>query len=103
MSTQIQPQRHEDGEPPPHRIQITRSAPERWGTLIPAFGKNALRVVGDVFSLDGVFDFHVAKLFGIKNFATIQALDEFTVFVAGYDTNPGVFAGGSHRSIFERK
>ena len=62
-----------------------------------------LSFVFHVFCLDGVFDFHIAKLFGIKDFATIQALDKFSVFVAGYDTNPGMFAGGSHRSLFEWK
>jgi hypothetical protein len=42
------------------------------------------------------------KLFGIKDFATFQALNEFTVFVAGYDSNPGVSAGGRHRSNFKQ-
>lgn len=60
-------------------------------------------VVRDLFGFDGVFDFHVAKFFGIKYFATFQALDEFAFFVAGNDSNPWVFAGGSHRSYIEEK
>jgi len=66
----------------------------------PSDSRGGLSFVFYVFCLDGVFDFHIAKLFGIKDFATIQALDEFSVFVAGYDTNPGMFAGDSHRSLF---
>jgi hypothetical protein len=62
-----------------------------------------LGVVRELFGVGGVFNFHVAKLFGIKDFTTIQTLDKFRVFVAGYDSNPGVFAGGSHRSFFYRK
>ena len=50
------------------------------------------------FRFGGFFNLHVAKLFGVKDFATIQALDEFRVFVPGNDAYPGVSAGGCHRS-----
>jgi len=40
------------------------------------------------------------KLFGIKDFATLQALDKLRVFVSGNDSYPGVFAGGCHRIGF---
>ncbi len=42
----------------------------------------------DLFGLDGVFDFHVTKLFGIKDFATIQALDEFSCLRRGKRFEP---------------
>jgi hypothetical protein len=59
---------------------------------------DGLFVVGLVLGLlDGLFDHHVVKLFGIKDFATLQALDELGVFVSGNDSYPGVFAGGCHR------
>jgi hypothetical protein len=51
-----------------------------------------------VFGFGGLFDFHVVKLFGIKDFATFQALDELRVFVPGNNSYPGVFASGGHRS-----
>jgi hypothetical protein len=50
------------------------------------------------FRFGGLFNLHVAKLFGVKDFATIQALDEFGVFVPGNDAYPRVLAGGCHRS-----
>ena len=50
----------------------------------------------------GFFDRHIMELFGIKDFATFQALDEFTVFVPGDDSYPGVFAGGRH-GLYELK
>ena len=40
------------------------------------------------------------KLFGIKDFATLQALDKLRVFVSGNASYPGVFAGGCHRIGF---
>jgi|HubBroStandDraft_1064217.scaffolds.fasta_scaffold74434_3 hypothetical protein len=60
-------------------------------------------VVFGVFSISGVFDLHVTKLFGVKDFATFQALNELTVFVAGNDSNPGVSADGRHRSYIKRE
>jgi hypothetical protein len=60
-------------------------------------------VVFKVFGISGVFDLHVTKLFGVKDFATFQALNEFTVFVAGNDSNPGVSADGRHRSYIKRE
>ena len=38
------------------------------------------------------------KLFGIKDFATLQALDKFSVFVPGNDSYLGMFADGGHLS-----
>jgi hypothetical protein len=48
------------------------------------------------FRLSRFFDFHVMKLFRIKDIATFQALDVFCVFVPGDNSNPWVFAGGNH-------
>jgi hypothetical protein len=45
------------------------------------------------------FNLHVVKLFGVKDFATLQALDIFGVLVPGDDSYPGMFAGGCHRFI----
>jgi hypothetical protein len=44
----------------------------------------------------GLFNLHVAELFGVKDLATFQALDKFGVFVPGNDSYPGVFADGGH-------
>jgi hypothetical protein len=52
------------------------------------------------FWLGGFFNLHVAELFGVKDLATIQALDKFTVFVPGNDAYPGVLADGCHRSWY---
>jgi len=35
------------------------------------------------------FNLHIAKLFGVKDLATIQALDKFRVFVPGNDSYSG--------------
>jgi hypothetical protein len=51
---------------------------------------------GCFFRTGGLFDFHVAELVGVKNFATLLALDEFSVFVPGNDAYLGVFAEGCH-------
>jgi len=48
----------------------------------------------------GVFDLHIAKFFGIENFATLEALDEFFVFVPGNYAYSGVFTGACHRYYF---
>jgi len=45
----------------------------------------------------GLFNLHVAELVGVKDLATLQALDIFGVFVPGNDSYPGVFADGGHR------
>ncbi len=37
----------------------------------------------------GFFNLHIAKLFGVKDLATIQALDKFRVFVPGNDSYLG--------------
>lgn len=47
------------------------------------------------------FDYHVVKFFGIKDFATFQALDELRVFVPRDDAYPGMFAGRCHRDRFK--
>ena len=64
----------------------------------PSDSRGGLSFVFYVFDLDGVFDFHIAKLFGIKDFAALKTLDKLGVFVAGDDSNLRVSAGGSHRS-----
>ena len=43
-----------------------------------------------------LFNFHVAKLFRVKYFATLQAFDKLAVFVPGDDTYLRVFAEGWH-------
>jgi hypothetical protein len=55
-------------------------------------------LVRGVLRFDGFFDFHVVKLFGIKDFATFQTLDKLRVFVSGNNSYSRVFAGGGHRS-----
>jgi len=45
----------------------------------------------------GFFNLHVTELFGVKDLATLQALDKLRVFVPGNDSYPGVFADGGHR------
>jgi hypothetical protein len=53
--------------------------------------------VQGVLWFGGFFNLHVAELLGVKDLATLQALDKFCVFVPGNDTYPGVLAGGCHR------
>jgi len=55
------------------------------------------KIVAGFLRLDGFFDLHVSKLFGVKDLATIHALDKLSVFVPGYDSYPGVFADDWHR------
>src|ERR1019366_875983 len=50
------------------------------------------------FSLDGFLNLHIAKLFGVKDFATFQALNIFSIFVPGHNTHSWVFADGGHFS-----
>jgi hypothetical protein len=66
----------------------------------PGAREQALGVFQAGFWFGGLFDLHVAKLFGVKDLATIQALDEFGVFVPGNYAYPGVSAGGCHRSWY---
>jgi len=54
------------------------------------------------FGLRRVLNFHVAKLFGVKNFATFQALDEFGVLVAGDDAYFGMSADCGHHVLSQR-
>ena len=49
-----------------------------------------------MFCLDGFFDLHVMKLFGIKDFATLQAFDKFNVLMPGDNAHSRVFADGRH-------
>ena len=48
-------------------------------------------IVGGFLRFDGFFDLHVPKLIGVKDLATIHALDKLSVFVPGNDSDPGVF------------
>jgi hypothetical protein len=67
----------------------------------PINRKRMLLVLSQVVRrLGGLFNGHVIKLFGIKDFTTLQALDKLRVFVSGNDSYPGVFAGGRHRIGF---
>jgi hypothetical protein len=50
------------------------------------------------FCFGGLFNLHVAKLLGVKDLATILALDIFGVIMPGNYAYPGVSAGGCHRS-----
>ena len=43
------------------------------------------------------FALHILVLDGVEDLAARLALDELCIFVAGDDTDDGVFAGGSHR------
>jgi hypothetical protein len=49
------------------------------------------------FPFGRFLDGHVVEFFGIEDVATFEAFDIFGVFVAGYNSNPWVFAGGNHR------
>jgi hypothetical protein len=55
-------------------------------------------IVRGILRFGGFFDFHITKLFGIKDFATFQTLDELRVFVPGHNAYSWVFADGCHRS-----
>jgi len=57
-----------------------------------------LGIVLEILGTSRFFDLHIAKLFGIEDFATLQALDKLGVFVPGNDPDSGMFAGGCHRS-----
>lgn len=43
-----------------------------------------------------LFNFHVVKLFRVKDFAAFQALDKFDIIMPGNDADAGVFANGGH-------
>jgi hypothetical protein len=58
--------------------------------------------VQGVLWFSGFFNLHVPKLLGVKDLATLQALDELGVFVPGNDTYPGMLADGCHRFGFGR-
>src|SRR5580693_8104384 len=58
----------------------------------------SLRIVLEIFSTGSLFNLHIAKLFGIEDFATLQALDKLGVFVPRNYPDSGMFAGGCHRS-----
>ena len=51
----------------------------------------------DIFLIGDLFDRHVVKFLGVKDFAAFQALNKLCVFVSGDDSYPGVFANGRHR------
>jgi hypothetical protein len=57
-----------------------------------------LGIVREIFRSSRVFNLHIAKLFGIEDLATFQALDILGVVVPGNDPDLGVSAGGCHRS-----
>jgi hypothetical protein len=55
-----------------------------------------LCVLRGVLCFSALFDLHVAELLGVKDLATLQALDILGVFVPGNDTYPWVLADGCH-------
>jgi len=65
-------------------------------------GFSFLDVDGGFLRIGVFFDLHIAELFGVKDLATLQALDKLGVFVPGNNTYFGVFADGCHRfcSVF---
>jgi hypothetical protein len=52
------------------------------------------------FCIDGLFELHISKLFGVKDFATFHALNKLGVFVPGNYAYPGMFADGCHLSFY---
>jgi hypothetical protein len=52
-----------------------------------------------LFGLDGFFDLHIVKFFGVKDFATLQTLDKLGVVVPGDNTHSWVFADRCHRFL----
>jgi hypothetical protein len=80
---------------------------ERGGPILSwpaARAISGLLVVRDRFFLVGGFlNHHVVKFIGVKDFATFQAFDIFSVVVPGNNSYPRVFAGGNHRSFLSSK
>jgi hypothetical protein len=58
-------------------------------------------VIWDGFLVSDLFNRHVLKLVGVKNFATLHALDVLGVVVPGDNSYPGMFAGGRHRIVIQ--
>ena len=58
-----------------------------------------LSVVGDVLCFSGLFNLHVSEFLSVKNFATLQALDIFRIFMSGDDSYFGMFTGGCHQYL----
>ena len=63
------------------------------------FPQPVLLVLG-FLRFGGFLKLHVAKLIGVKDLATLHALDILGVFVPGNDTYLGVLADGCHRFGF---
>jgi len=59
-----------------------------------------LFVVQSFLRFSGFFNLHIAELLGVKDLATLHALDILGVFVPGNDTYLGVLADGCHRFGF---
>ena len=94
--------RRAGGQRPPATAPIGHSAPghRTASKRVPARRLKASSGDYRPLALPSVFfNLHVAKLFGVKDFATLQALDILGVFVPGDDSYPGVFAGGCHRFV----
>jgi hypothetical protein len=79
------------------RVAASRRSGEwKLGRAVAAIVRS-LFVVRNFLWFGGFLDLHVAKFLGVKDVATLQALDKFGVFVPGNDTYPGVLADGCHR------
>jgi hypothetical protein len=61
------------------------------------FMRPVLSFVFGFLRFSGFFKLHVTKFVGVKDLATLQALDKLGVFVPGNDSNFRVFADGGHR------
>lgn len=58
--------------------------------------ERSLGIVWNIFCFSGIFNFHVTKLLGIEDFATLQALDKLRFLVPGDDSDFWVSACGRH-------
>ena len=81
-----------------HRRDSAQSGNPCPPSLSTRAGAEALDVFHAGFCFGFGFKLHVTKFFGVKDLATIQALDKFSVFVPGDDAYPGMSADGCHCS-----
>ena len=77
--------------------ECLRMSPARTGAARSCLSRT-LGFVRQLLASNSVFNLHIAKFFGVEDFAALQALDVLSVVVPGNDPDFGVFAGGCHRS-----